>query len=180
MNTTDDTVNQLASQLPHSEEYAPASMPVLERIDRLVAQALGLHDSKTADALRCVARKLTHRTVLDANTCTLYARGSFGALVKIECRSILVEIGPWAQYSEAVKVRLVAKGKRLEKGFTEGFRPFVLVVDGWGHPDPESFLASARPAAVSQYQTDFDAFIAPHLEQNSTRVLLDRRYTKIP
>lgn len=79
---------------------------------------------------------------------TIYFRGGMGAYCKIEARSFEIEIGPYAQYGQAVTCRFVAKGARNPRGFVQTYQPSLVIVKGWGHFEPESMMGPAEPGSV--------------------------------
>lgn len=139
------------------------------------------------ERLRRIKRLLTHVTVVDAERkCTVYTSGMFG-IRKTEVRQVKVELGPYAQYSEAVHVTYLEKGKRKARAMVEGYRPYFLVLEGWGHPDPAGMWeeSSSAELKVSRYsacdprwQDDFDAKIGSYLASGKARVLVDIRGAK--
>lgn len=115
---------------------------------------------------------------------TIYTSSQFmGNIIKIECTIKDFGFRKYAQYDKAAFVRYVPKGKRNEQGFTQGYRPYIIVLEGHGHPDPESMYINLG-GGISQskytsfdenYKTDFDAVINPILGQKT--VLFDVRHT---
>lgn len=78
----------------------------------------------------------TTTTEVKFEKATIYTTSEFmGNVIKTEVRRGEVEIAPYAQYNEAVHVRFVPKGKRSQRGFVKSHKPFVLVLEGHGHPD---------------------------------------------
>lgn len=124
---------------------------------------------------------------------TIYFRGGLGAISRVECRTAEVRVRGWAQYPAAVECRFVPKGARKERGFVQSYRPSLLVLDGWGHPEPDGMFdesqaevrqtragtvtsVMARYSACSDgWQRDFDAMVADYLERSGARVLADFR-----
>ena len=78
-------------------------------------------------------------TKIEFEKATIYTTGEFmGNIIKVEVRRGEVKVAPYAQHTDAVHVRYVPKGKRNERGFVKSFKPFVLVLEGHGHPDADS------------------------------------------
>ena len=117
---------------------------------------------------------------------TIYTRSEFiGNIVRIEAK--LIEHGrrQYAQYENAPFVKYVPKGKRNPRGLQGSFQPYILILEGWGHPEPASWLGDADDAGMSssryashddRWQSDFDAIINPHIEGGAV-VVADYRYT---
>jgi len=121
---------------------------------------------------------------------TIYTTSEFmGNVFKIECTLVDFGFRKYAQYDKAAFVRYIPKGKRTETGFTKGYHPYILILEGHGHPEPEdmfldlgkseSGLNVKRSKYMSfddRYKTDFDAVIDQILPQK--KVLFDERHTK--
>ncbi len=126
--------------------------------------------------------------------CTIYRRSEFmGNIVRIEARSAEVECVQYAQYADAIEVRFVRKGARKLCGWVETDSPFLLILDGHGHPDPAGIHEGGSVAKLfggvtmtgSKYSShdagwarDFEALIAPHIEAGAV-VLADFRGAKV-
>lgn len=121
---------------------------------------------------------------------TVYLMNSLmGNIQKVEAR--LVDHGrkPFAQYTDAVYVHFIPKGKRKVRGYTEGYKPYVLILDGWGHPDPDSMFGEVDnsgpvPVATGRYRAfdagwtrDFEAKIDPYIARDDVTVVADYRET---
>jgi hypothetical protein len=124
---------------------------------------------------------------------TLYTRGDSMAMTselrKIECRTLTIEVGPYAQHENGITVRFLQKGKRNERQFSQSYRADVVVLDGHGHMEPDgAFLPeniSATPSVVVQrgrymscdprWQGDFDAKLAAYLDASKATVAADLR-----
>ena len=116
---------------------------------------------------------------------TIYYHGEmFGLIHKVEARAYFVRTGEYAQYSSAVFCHFVPKGGRNPRGFVQTFRPSLLILDGWGHPDPAGMFGEpeqqgpvvvqrSRHSAFSpEWQSEFDAMINAHILALRTDVLL--------
>lgn len=120
---------------------------------------------------------------------TIYFHGEmFGCIHKIEARSYFVQTGAYAQYSSAVACYFVPKGGRNPRGITQTFRPSLLILDGWGHPEPAAMFGaeetsgegvtvsrSRHSAFASEWQTEFDATITAHVAARGAVILADFR-----
>lgn len=120
---------------------------------------------------------------------TIYKKGGLG-MVKVEVSQVSTELTPYAQYQAAVRVRYTAKGKRTEVGYVDTYQPTTLVLDGWGHPAPDSIWDEATrrvddqgtgtvrgryTACDPRWQKDFDRMIAAYIARTGAKVLRDFR-----
>ncbi len=120
---------------------------------------------------------------------TMYLNSEFGmGVVKIEATRFEVEVRPFAQYPSGVYVEFLPKGKRKMRTLVQGYKPSLLVLDGWGHPDPDSaFMPPVErgngvsvqhgrySACDPRWQGDFDAKMSAYLETPNVYVLHDFR-----
>ena len=119
---------------------------------------------------------------------TMYYRNDFGGMSKVEVKEISIEVRPCAQYNAAVHVAYKAPRQRHSRRFVQHSYPSLLVLEGWGHPDPGSMYGA--PEAVGggvtlqrskylscdpRYQQDFDAQIGAYLGESGSSVLADFR-----
>lgn len=121
---------------------------------------------------------------------TIYHKSDLmGNIIKTEAR--LVEHGTrkYAQYDNAVFVNFVPKRKRKVRGLIATSRPYVLILEGWGHPDPDSLFGPAERSettgvgfARGRYSAfsggwvaDFEKRINPYLESGKAAVVADYR-----
>lgn len=128
---------------------------------------------------------------------TIYLKGQMtSAITKIEAKLVAHGTKPYAQHPEAPYVQFIPKGKRLPREVHEGYKPFVLILDGVGHPDPDGIFDPARTTTSSyptgdvtiqrsrylsadpRWMTDFNAMINTYLENSGAVVIGDYRYTK--
>jgi hypothetical protein len=94
---------------------------------------------------------------------TLYVHGPFG-FTKVEAKDIRVDVKPYAQYSHAVHVTYIPKGKQKARGHVDTYKPTLIVLSGWGHFDPPSaFKKNSDGSEQSKdscfsdvFLTDFD------------------------
>lgn len=114
----------------------------------------------------------------------MYVKGEFlGNIIKIEATEATIEIKPYAQYPNAVHVTFRKPRQRKDRGFVQSYRPSLLVLDGWGHPDPaspwkpisEGCSESKYMSCDERWQSDFDAAIEAYIETTGTLVLADFR-----
>lgn len=121
---------------------------------------------------------------------TMYYGGSFG-VQKLECKLIDFGTKPYAQYKDAAFVRYVPKGKRKPCGFVMGYHPFILILEGVNHPNPDDAFGPAKITVYEsgevitkqtryssfdeRYNTEFDSKIESYLKDQ--KVIMDIRHT---
>ena len=115
---------------------------------------------------------------------TLYLQSSMlGSYTKIEATNIKITTGRHAQYDCAVHVRFVPKGKRSLRGFVQDYHPTLVVLEGWGHFDPDdAFVRTSETSSITrhssfseEWETEFDAKLARYLASSKAVVLADFR-----
>ncbi len=122
---------------------------------------------------------------------TIYSTSEFmGNVTKTEAKLIECGIRKYAQYDKAPFVAFIPKGKRKGFQYIKGYQPYLLVIEGHNHPDPDSmFKAPIVTDTVTvreskylsfddRYKTDFDSNIDAYLEDKKDIVLMDCRHTK--
>jgi hypothetical protein len=121
---------------------------------------------------------------------TIYRAGGFMGIVKTEVREGSILLQPYAQYKEAAVLRYKQprarnlRGSTITPTGTSGI--FLLVLEGWGHPDPDSMFGEAQTSESGlefregrysmcdpRWESDFDTLIEPHLA--TATVLYDGR-----
>lgn len=126
---------------------------------------------------------------LQARKVTIYRKSEFGlGYTKVECRKFGFEHRKYAQYDGAIHVAFVPKGKRRVRGFVETSYPSCVVLDGHGHPDPDSpwtaWGSSETGCEVRQsrhmsfdpaWDKEFNAKMAEYLAESGATVVLDTR-----
>lgn len=117
---------------------------------------------------------------------TIYTVSEFtGMVTRTEVRSGKAYIGRYAQYEKAVRVSFIPKGKRTLRAFARGSRPYVLILEGHGHPEPESFTEPVEGDQVTitrsrytscdpRFVTDFIEMISSYLVENSITPVFSR------
>ena len=125
------------------------------------------------------------------NQITVYWTGEFfGSVIKKE--GTLIEHGTrkYAQYNNAPFVKMIPARKRNGVMIAKEYNPFILVLEGVGHPEPEGMWKSSQPVngvtvTESRYSsfddrwvTDFDKMIDAYVAENKVKVIADYRYTK--
>jgi len=125
-------------------------------------------------------------------TTLYYSAEFFSNVVKVEAREVEVVRKPWAQYAGAVVARYKEPRKRKSREYTGSYKAYLVVLEGWGHPDPADpcdwstsettgcLVGTSRYSSCSDgYEKDFDtkldAYLAAHPE---VVVLGDYRHTK--
>lgn len=116
--------------------------------------------------------KLIHRNV------TLYFHGeTFGAIHKVEARAYHLQTGAYAQYANAVECFFVPRNARNPRGMVQTYKPSLLILDGWDHPDTLSMFEPERAgntpgvtvrrsrfsAFAPEWRKIFDTMIALHI-----------------
>lgn len=116
---------------------------------------------------------------------TIYYGGGLGSYAKLEVRSVEVDRIEYAQYANAVRVRLIAKGARKVRGFVQTYEPNVIVIEGHGHPDAPGLFGEAKVSNGVEvresrrlmcdpgWDSEFREFIEAHLAASGGRVLYD-------
>ena len=124
--------------------------------------------------------KTTHKKV------TLYMEGGFG-YTKTEVKEFEYWRAEYAQYKNAVRFRFLAPRKRKWQGGTLTYNPTMVVLDGWGHMDPDDPMTAPRTEGVFEvretrhsmfdkaYGEEFAAKLAAYLETSGATVLADFR-----
>lgn len=118
------------------------------------------------------------------NKVTIYTTSEFfGSVVKREGTLISHGRMKYAQYDNAPFVRFVPRGKRKEAGIVKGYRPYIVIVEGWEAPDPGGMFTepvqengftvkkSRYSAFDDAYKTDFDAVLA----KSNLKIIADYR-----
>jgi hypothetical protein len=121
---------------------------------------------------------------------TIYYVGEFGMGVrKIEAKEVTICVGPFAQYASAIEVTFKAPRQRRSRYFRQTSHPSILVLDGWGHPDPEAIFKAPEPghtpgvtvatakftAFDPAWRRNFDRVIGSYIELTGAVVVADYR-----
>lgn len=125
--------------------------------------------------------------VVKLEKATLCFQGDFGMQYHvIHCREIEVTLVEYAQYSQAVEVRYTGKGQRSRRGFVQGYKPTVVILEGhvqldvpdmWGEKKQGAgvSVARARHSACSDgWSQDFDVALAAAVAKGA-KVVADFR-----
>lgn len=127
-----------------------------------------------------------------AKKATVYYKGEWGpGINRLEVREICVTRRPWAQYPSAVICNFLQPRKRKWQNLTGSYEPYIVVLEGWGHPEPGSPWTNTQvgDGVITQqsryschderWGTDFDRELAAYLEANpKVKVLGDYRNTQ--
>lgn len=124
---------------------------------------------------------------------TIYTDSEFmGNIMKHEAKE-LIEHGTkkYAQYNKAPFVKWIPLGKRKPVGITKsGSSPMLLILEGVGHPNPESMWGEGKKvgdATVTEvkyasfddrWEKDFDTMIDKYIAESGAKVIADYRHTK--
>lgn len=120
---------------------------------------------------------------------TVYMSGAFG-VTKYE--GTLLEFGTrkYAQYEKAPFVTMVPKGKRKPIVIQKTYRPYIVILDGIGHPEMSEVFSVVsetkdmlvRTTRYSSFSEDWikesDIAIDAYIEKVEAKVIADFRYTK--
>ncbi len=121
---------------------------------------------------------------------TLYVMGEMmGSINRHEGTYIKHGLEDYAQYKQARFLHIKPKGKQNGLCFRATFQPTILVLTGWGHPMPASFLGDPVPGntpgitvRASRYASfdprwvlDFNDLINPYIAKSPELVFLDWR-----
>jgi hypothetical protein len=122
---------------------------------------------------------------------TIYFQSDLlGNIIGLKVKNLTVVRCPWAQFKSAVHAKYVPYRKRTECSYTKGYKPYLIVLEGWKHPLPghEStwntkketdgvVVEQARHAPFSnRWNNEFDTFIEDYVDSNpKVKVLGDYR-----
>lgn len=126
-------------------------------------------------------------TELTKQKVTIYFQGAFGTQ-KIEAREWGFSYGKYAQYSNACNIAFKQPRKRKSRLLRETSHPSAVVVEGWGHPDPQSpwtqpeetatgcIVRKSRHSCFSpEYGREFNGWFDRYVAESNANVLLDNR-----
>lgn len=117
---------------------------------------------------------------------TIYVSKIFG-YEKVEVTDIEYGLVEYAQYCDAVRIDFLPKRKRLRRRIIEGFKPKIVILEGWGHPDPapmyEKFdskvtgveMFVTRKSGDPSIETDFTTFLKNYIDRSKSVVIIDYR-----
>lgn len=105
--------------------------------------------------------------------CTMYTSGEFmGNYQAYKCKWVEIEIAPYAQYSRAIHVRFLEKGKRNPRSFVQTYKPSLVIAQGWNAPAPANpFVTVSETAALTVQTTKYRSFDEGWKNDFTTQVL---------
>jgi hypothetical protein len=139
---------------------------------RLEPDALSLTPSRAS--LEAVERRVT-----------IYTRGLVWD--RVQATWVRVFRGPHAQYADAFHLECKPKGKRRIGSLIEGYKPSVIILAGWHHPDvrPRILLPGGEPTLAPEAssvtvdgpaETDMDRIVDRYVRSlPAADVILDLR-----
>ncbi len=119
---------------------------------------------------------------------TVYTTSEFmGNVQKYE--GTLIDQGKmkYAQYDNAPFVSFIPKGKRNGCRIVKGYNPYILILKGWNHPEPDGMYGEARQgdgvtiresryaSFDDGYKIDFNNVIDKYLADNPGLLIADYR-----
>lgn len=123
---------------------------------------------------------------------TVYTTSEFMGNVQ-RYEGTLIEQGrmEYAQYENAPFVSFVPKGKRNGIRIVKGYNPYILILKGWNHPEPEDMFGNSKGAykdgvTIKEskyksfddgYKIDFNKVIDEYISNNTEALLADYRET---
>ncbi len=125
------------------------------------------------------------------NKVTIYLTSSWLGMGVRKYEARLVDHGrrKYAQYQSAPFVHFIPKRKRKVRQYVEGYKPYALILAGWGHPSPDDPFVPVRSddkVEVSQsrytlfderWDTDFDSKIDAYVALLGVEVVADYRWS---
>ncbi|QIF02431.1 HNH endonuclease [Roseimicrobium sp. ORNL1] len=95
---------------------------------------------------------------------------------RIEARRVTVKVESYAQYTRAVSVAFVPRGKRSERSYNEASRVTTVILKGYDHPDvPHKIGSGPEPLLDEKWHEEFALFLKDYRLKPSVEVLLDLR-----
>jgi hypothetical protein len=105
---------------------------------------------------------------------TLYIRSEFmGNYKRVEVRAVRGRLRKYAQYSSALEVSFLSPRERNERGVVQT-KPSLVVVRGWGHPEPltwksgveDGLQETAHTAFSPEWDNDFAEMLRASIEES--------------
>lgn len=128
------------------------------------------------------------RTKEQKEIVTIYTVNGFGSISMYI--GTLLELGRkvYAQYNNAPYIKYIPKGKRKAVGYIKGYKPFLVVLKGINHPEPNCMFdkpieqpnglitsKSTYSSFDDRYISDFNEGFNSYLEANKDLILMDVR-----
>lgn len=121
--------------------------------------------------------------ILSAGKVTMYYQGDFGRMRKVEAKECAVFEGGFAQHEQAWRCEFKKpRQKQARELLQYGQHHRTLVIlEGWGHPDPDSgWLPAEGRMQQAKYRScdprwtgDFRQMLAGYLEESGAKVVFD-------
>ena len=119
---------------------------------------------------------------------TVYSKGMLG-INQYEVRLVKHGTKKYAQYGNAPFVHFVPKRCRKARGIQGSYSPWILVLDGWGHPKMDVWQpAREEHGCIVQealyggcdprWDTDADTKLDAYIAETGVDVVGDYRHTK--
>ena len=117
---------------------------------------------------------------------TIYMEGAFG-YTKTEAKGFEHWRTEYAQYKSAIRFRYLEPRKRKWKGGTMTNKPTLVVLEGWGHMDPDDPMTEERADGIftvkstryacfdPRYAEEFGLKLAAYMGTSGATVLEDFR-----
>lgn len=121
---------------------------------------------------------------------TIYTTSEFMGTVQ-RYEGTLIDQGrmKYAQYENAPFVSFIPKKKRNGIRIVKGYNPYILILKGWDHPEPEDMFGNSKGEVRNGvtikkskyssfddgYKTDFNNVIDRYIADNPTVLLADYR-----
>ena len=112
---------------------------------------------------------------------TIYRQREMGmGYNRIEATSFFHQLIPYAQYPQAHQVIFTPKGARKPREYMDTYRPTTIVIEGWGHPEPEGIMAGAvgghsRLSMDPTWNKNFNRMIDSYIKEKKAKVIIDVR-----
>jgi len=117
---------------------------------------------------------------------TMYFQSEFGLGVKkLEVTGLEINVRSHAQYTAAVEAIFVPRRARKQRVLVQTHKPSLLVLEGWGHPEPDGIFLPAEEGATlltgrysacdERWQSDFDQRINAYVASSQAVVEHDFR-----
>jgi hypothetical protein len=122
------------------------------------------------------------KTTVEKRRVTVYFLGGLG-YVKKEASAFGHQVSEYAQYKNAVRFAMVEKGCRRASGVVQTYKPSLVVLDGWGHPDPDGAWSDVgatesvgrHAGFATEWETEFGTKIDAYIAAGKGRVVCDYR-----
>ena len=92
---------------------------------------------------------------------TIYRTGEFiGNVHRTDCREVTVETVEYAQYTSALQVTYLEKGKRNKRRFVLTYKPFFVIVPTAQAIEPDGMMKpNGDGSSISRYSSFDDGWI---------------------